>query len=170
MVDLYSDIDVNLILRIERALALSDPMGLIRMGAPIDEYSSEAYSASAALVPNFNETQFVQSVKNALTESFGKVAATFDDRKIYQLLNFFYDSRNPMLQFISGSVYRANAFETISFDGTLIRGGSIMTLIDRFAHSSGESILLFHMEDRVVHYQMSDLAEMRLRWLFDEVQ
>lgn len=51
-------------------LAKHDPQGLIRMGAPLDEYSPEAHPLSDKIQPPYSVDKIAEAVHQVFTEMF----------------------------------------------------------------------------------------------------
>jgi hypothetical protein len=164
--------EVN-VLKLERALVLVDPMGLIAMGAPFDEYSSEAEAVLRILGEVFSPEDLVDAITSVLNASFNGSfdKAHPDERK--NLTDFYFEDINPAMRFHWGDTYkvieRQGVFPTLDLHGRKIRSGDIVTCLNREDFLTSARVALM-VDGEIQHHELSTVEEARMRWFFDEVE
>lgn len=167
------------ILRIERAIALLDPAGLICMGAPLEEYSSEAFEIFEVLKNrNFDEDFFLETYLKVMQKSFGN--STFDqliDGEKDILLDVLLNELDANQEFIVGTTYKvvSRSFGIpeleFHFAGNLFSSGDVVSCVyNDFIPGIGKCIYLLTNGAVICATELSKFSEARARWFFEEVE
>jgi hypothetical protein len=161
---------------IERALALVDPAGLIGMGAPLDEYSHEAFNIHQIVGDEFTDLEFEQAYLDVMTGSFTtKFFQGFKTSEDPSILIYLRDGIDPSMRFYRGAMYRVrnrSAKPPVVFEiaQQSVKSGDVITCLGRNDKHNGNSILFFLVNGYVVKDEFVGLEEFRLRWFFEEVK
>lgn len=160
---------------IERAIALVDPLGLIHMGAPFDEYESEARNIYEIVGESFSDDKFLHSYLEVIRASFGPTAFTrFQVGEREQLLAALHDEVDPTTSFVAGQNYRVAPHSlrgAIEIKQQPLVSGEIITCVSRQCAASSNGRDVFLMIRGTVYCQTADdhIDEARTRWYFEEV-
>jgi len=160
--------------KIERAIALVDPMGLIHMGAPFDEYCSEAREIASILKDGFTDADFLETYLNVMSGSFGKSMTRLNKNEGDDLLHFLRERVVVQQRFRVGDSYKVRnaAFSgAIEFQRQPLKSGEIVTCVGhRSIAGTKDSYVSLMIRGQVFRRQMSHLDESRSRWFLEEVE
>lgn len=137
-------------------------MGLICMGAPVDEYCSEAHATSIALPGNFDRVDFSKTCKQTIQDSFGKPVLGIDE-----VSDLLYDGVDAMKRFDRSGLYRSS--KRISLYDVSTNVGDILLILDRIDYYDGKVRLNYFLHGQLFSEEFRVDDESRLRWFFEEV-
>lgn len=159
--------------RIERAIALVDPMGLLKIGAPLDEYSSESHAIWSMLPASFSRSDFFKVYNKVMKESFGGVSCKLSPRDAECMFRLIVDEVDALMKFYRGDIYQVTRNEHVSACVYIyeipLRAGDFLTVLDRRERSNRVE-LSFLLNSQVVCKNMDTGEEARMRWFFEEVR
>lgn len=164
-------------LKIERMLALIDPVGLIKMGAPVDEYSTEATNIHRLLRDDFTDSELLEAYLDAMHASFTpKIFKGFKNNDDRSIIHYVRDGVDPSMKFDEGQTYRVldrplGASLFLKLLGRSLRSSEIITCVGRTENVySGHSMVMVLMEGSLHKAEISFVDEYRARWFFEEVK
>lgn len=142
------------------------------MGAPLDEYSHEAFNIHQIVGDEFSDLEFEQAYLDVMTGSFTtKFFQRFKSGEDPSILIYLRDGIDPHMRFYWGSTYRALQFGyPIQIDKHDLRSGDVVTCLRRNDKRNGESVVFFLVNGIVIRKEFTEHDEFRLRWFFEEVK
>lgn len=159
------------VLQIERALVLMDPIGLIRMGAPLDEYSPEAEEIYRSIRSNFSDDQILEVLNKTIKKNFGVTPKlSYDQQKLFISLL----KRNAGLQntFFPGKLYNVTSFSEFivrfEFGRLNLFEKDYLLCLDKTSGISKKNVI-FLTKVGIIEKTMEVLEEIRFRWFFEEI-
>jgi len=160
--------------KIERAIALVDPMGLIHMGAPFDEYCSEAREIATILKGNFTDEDFLEAYLNIMNGSFGNSMVRLKNGERDNLIHFLREDVDVKQKFRLGNSYKVKDCPpfagAIEIQRQTLVAGEIVTCVGRKSvPSTSDSHVFLMIRGQIFREQMKSIGESRSRWFLEEV-